>query len=425
LAQAPAQTPAPTAAPAPSKPLYKAEELDQMLAPIALYSDSLLAQVLMAATYPLEVVEAARWVKANPNQKGDAAVKAVDDKTWDVSVKSLVAFPQVLTMMSDKLEWTQKLGDAMLAQQKDVSESIQRLRKLAYDSGNLKTSDQQKVNVQPPSSGTPQVIVIEPAQPQSVYVPVYEPSWAYGNWPYPSYPPYYYPPYPGYGYGAPLLRGFMWGVGVAAAGSLFTDWNWGGGDVNINYNRAVNIDRNFNRDRNPGGRWQHQVDHRKGVAYRDAGTRDKFGKNVPGADGRRDFRGKDVAGRPGGPGGLDRPGGPGGQRPGAGPGGQRPGAGPGGGQRPGAGAGPGGGQRPGAGAGGGQRPGAGGPPGARPTPPQISGRGSGAMHGADRGGQRATREATRGRQSGGVSRGGGGGGRGGGGGGGRGGGGRR
>jgi hypothetical protein len=352
---------------------FKPEELDQMLAPIALYNDALLSQVLMAATYPLEVVEAARWVKANPNLKGDAAVKAVQDKTWDTSVKSLTAFPQVLVQMSDQLEWTQKLGDAMLGQQKDVAASIQRLRRLSYDAGNLKPSEQQKVNVQP---GTPQTIVIEPATPQTIYVPIYQPSWAYGAWPYAGYPPYYHPPPPGYGYGAPLLRGFMFGVGVAAAGSLYGGWNWGSGDVNINVNRAVNIDRNFNAGRLQGGNWQHLPDHRKGVGYRDAGTRARYGKSIPGADGRRDFRGKDVT-RPGG-GPATRPAG-GVQRPGAiGPqaGGQRPG----------------GVQRPA----GGQRPVAGSQQG-------------GALGGVDRGGQRVSREAARGRSSAGGGRGGGGG----------------
>ncbi len=371
-----AQTPA--APPAgPQQKLYKPEELDQMLAPIALYDDALLSQVLMAATYPLEVIEAARWVKANPNLKGDAAVKAVQDKTWDVSVKSLTAFPQVLAQMSTQIEWTQKLGDAMLAQQKDVAASIQRLRKLSYDAGNLKTSTQQKVNVQP---GTPQTIVIEPASPQTVYVPIYQPSWAYGTWPYPASPPYYYPPPPGYGYGAPLLRGFMFGVGVAAAGSLFGGWNWGSGDVNVNVNRAVNIDRNFNAGRLQNGNWQHLADHRKGVGYRDAATRAKYGKNIPGADGRRDFRGKDVT-RPGG-GTLARPGGV--QRPGAI--GQHGGV-----------------QRPGAG----QRPGG--------VQHGNFGRHGGAIGGVERGGHRVNREAARGRSSAGGHRGGGGGHRGGGG----------
>src|SRR6185295_11807194 len=124
---------------------FKPEELEALVAPIALYPDSVLSQALMASTYPLEVVQAARWIKANPNVKGDAAVKAVEKETWDVSVKSLVAFPQVLEPMNDKLDWTQKLGDAFLADQKAVLDAVQRLRAKAKDSGNLKTTEQQKV----------------------------------------------------------------------------------------------------------------------------------------------------------------------------------------------------------------------------------------------------------------------------------------
>ncbi|TXL78282.1 DUF3300 domain-containing protein [Vineibacter terrae] len=402
LAQAPAPRPATTS---PQQPLYKPEELDQMLAPIALYPDSLLAQVLMASTYPLEVVQAARWSKAHPNLKGDEAVKAVQEQTWDVSVKSLVAFPQVLAQMNDKLEWTQRLGDAMLSQHQDVAASIQRLRKMSYDAGRLQTGDQQRVTVQPASAqtpGAPQTIIIEPASPQAVYVPSYQPSWAYGAWPYPAYPPYYYPPPVGYGYGAPLLTGFMWGAGVVAAGAMFSSWNWGGGDVNVNVNRAASIDRRFDGNRYQNGKWSHQPDHRRGVAYRDAGSRSRYGASVPGADGRRDFRGKDVVGRPGGRGGIGQ-----GQRPGGVGQGQRPG-GIGQGQRPGGVQG----QRPG-GIGQGQRP------GARQGPQ------GGAFGGIDRGGQRVNRDAARGRASGGYRGSGGARGGGGRGGGGRGGGGRR
>ena len=136
-----------------SKKPFTPEQLDQLLAPIALYPDALLSQTLMAATYPLEVVEAARWTQANPNLKGDAAVQAVKNKDWDVSVKSLVAFPQTLAMMNNNLDWTQKLGDAMIGQQKDVADSIQRLRAKAAAAGNLKTTPQQKVTTQTTGSG--------------------------------------------------------------------------------------------------------------------------------------------------------------------------------------------------------------------------------------------------------------------------------
>src|SRR5262245_52835418 len=129
-------------------PPFKPEEIEAMVAPIALYPDDLLSQVLMAATYPLEIVQAARWVKANPNVKGDAAVKAVENQTWDVSVKSLVAFPQILEPMNEKIDWTQKLGDAFLADQKSVLDAVQRLRAKANQAGNLKSNEQQRVVVE-------------------------------------------------------------------------------------------------------------------------------------------------------------------------------------------------------------------------------------------------------------------------------------
>src|SRR5262249_13002580 len=153
--------------------------------------DSLLSQVLMAAGYPLEIVEAARWSKANPTLKGDASVTAVKDKDWDTSVKSLVAFPDVLNQMNDHLDWTQKLGDAMISQESDGADSIQRLRAKASAAGNLQSTPQQTVTTQ--GSGDNIQYVIQPSSPDVVYVPSYNPSWAYGAWSYPSYPPTYYP----------------------------------------------------------------------------------------------------------------------------------------------------------------------------------------------------------------------------------------
>lgn len=269
---------------------FKPEELDQMLAPIALYPDSLLSQILMAAGYPLEIVEAARWAKANPNLKGDAAVQAVKDKDWDTSVKSLVAFPDVLNNLNEHLDWTQKLGDAMIEQQADVADSIQRLRAKASAAGNLQSTPQQTVTTQ--GSGDSVQYIIQPASPEVVYVPQYSPSWAYGAWPYPAYPPVYYP------FAGALARGFFWGVGFAAAGALYGGWNWGGRGnsyVNVNVNRAVNIDNHFDRNRfdHDGGRWQHDPDHRKGVGYRDPATRQRFNQGArPGADQRAQFRGR-------------------------------------------------------------------------------------------------------------------------------------
>lgn len=275
-----------------TKKPYTPEQLDQMLAPIALYPDALLAQVLMAASYPLEVVEAARWSQANPNLKGDAAVAAVKDKDWDVSVKSLTAFPQVLKMMNDQLDWTQKIGDAMIAEQKEVAASVQRLRAKAAAAGNLKTTPQQKVTTQPASAaGGSSTIVIEPANPETIYVPYYNPAWAYGQWPYPAYPPPYYPPPPNYG--AALMSGMMFGLGVAAAGAMFGGWNWNHGNTYVNVNRATSISaNNFNANRYPDGNWQHDPAHRDGVPYADRSLQQRYGQNRPGAAEREQYRGQ-------------------------------------------------------------------------------------------------------------------------------------
>ncbi|SAL14219.1 hypothetical protein AWB71_00487 [Caballeronia peredens] len=288
---------------------YPPEELEALVAPIALYPDSLLSQVLMASTYPLEIVHAARWAKSHPDLKGDAAVKAVQDQPWDVSVKSLVAFPQVLVPMNDKLDWTQRLGDAFLAQEKDVLDAVQRLRIRAQDAGHLASNAQQRVVVEPRAAAQPgqpaqpaqsgqaapasQTIVrIEPANPQVIYVPSYNPTVVYGAWPAPAYPPTYWPPAPAYYPGAALASGFAWGLGIAAAGAIFSDCNWNSSDVNVNVNRATNIDRNFDRTKVEGGKWQHDARHRQGVAYRDNATRDKYSRGVQGADARRDYRGR-------------------------------------------------------------------------------------------------------------------------------------
>src|SRR5215813_2227310 len=190
---------------------FNAGEIEQLVAPIALYPDSLVSQILMASTYPLEVVQADRWAKANKTLKGEALTKALEAQDWDPSVKSLVNFPQVLAMMSEKLDVTQKLGDAFLAQQKDVLDAIQRLRAKAQAQGNLKTTKEQTVIVEQPAAQTTVVeqpaaqttvveqpaaqttiIKIEPTNPQVVYVPTYNPTVVYGAWPYPAYPPYTY-----------------------------------------------------------------------------------------------------------------------------------------------------------------------------------------------------------------------------------------
>jgi len=279
---------------AEGKAVFKQEELDQMLAPIALYPDSLLTQVLMASTYPLEIVQADRWAKKNKDLKGDAFAKALEAQPWDPSVKSLVNFPQVLSIMSEKLELTQKVGDAFLAQQKDVMDTIQKLRAKANASGNLKTTKEQKVTVEK------EVIIIESASPDVVYVPSYNPAVVYGSWPYPAYPPsYYYPP----GYAA---AGFLTGVAIGAAwGYAWGNANWHGGDVNINSNRNVNRNTNIDRGKYQGkgqggqGNWQHDASHRGGASYRDQGTAQKYNRGAggEGAKSREAYRGRAEQGR--------------------------------------------------------------------------------------------------------------------------------
>ena len=280
-----------------SPPVFKAEELEQILAPIALYPDSLLTQILMASTYPLEIVQADRWAKQNKDMKGDALAKALEAQPWDPSVKSLVNFPQVLAMMSEKLDWTQKLGDAFLAQQKDVMGTVQKLRAKAQASGNLKTTKEQVVKVEQ------EVIIIEPASPQVVYVPTYNPTVVYGAWAYPAYPPYSGLS-PGI-CGQDAAFSFAAGVAVGAAwGYAWGNANWHGGDVNVNVNQNTNINNNINREkyavniRGQGqagqGQWQHDASHRGGVAYKDQGTAQKYNRGTGGeaAKSREAYRGK-------------------------------------------------------------------------------------------------------------------------------------
>jgi hypothetical protein len=274
--------------------VFSKEQLDQMLAPVALYPDSLLSQVLMASTYPADVAEAAKWSKANPGQKGDAAVKAVESKGWDPAVASLVAFPQALAMMGAKPEWVQSVGDAFLAQPEAVMDAVQRLRAAAQAAGNLKSNEQQKVIVEQAPQAQQTIIRIEPAQPQVVYVPAYNPTVVYGTWAYPSYPPYYWPT-PGYTFGNALLSGIAFGTGIAITNAIWGGFDWGRRDVDINVNRYNNINVNRQIDEKQNNvKWEHNADNRKGVPYRDARSREKYDRKVAGADDRKEFRGKDA-----------------------------------------------------------------------------------------------------------------------------------
>jgi hypothetical protein len=272
-------------APPQAAAAFGKEQIEQLVAPIALYPDALVAQILMACTYPLEVVQAARWTKENPKVTGKALEDAMQKQPWDPSVKSLTATPQVLAMMNDKLDWTQKLGDAFLAQQKDVLDGVQRLRAKAHAAGNLKSSKEQKVTVE--QEGNITIIKIEPANPEVVYVPVYNPTVIYGPWPYPAYPPYYYYP-PAYAGGV----FFAFSVGIVIGSAWWGGCHWGGGNVYINHNNY----NNFNKTNINTGDWQHRPEHRKGVEYRDQGSRDKYGGQRPGVDTRESYRGRDGAG---------------------------------------------------------------------------------------------------------------------------------
>ncbi len=282
---------------------FPPDRLDQLVAPIALYPDPLLAQIMMASTYPLEVVEADRWVKNNPGLKGDPLQAALKNQTWDPSVSSLTAFPQVLSQMSENLDWTKDLGDAFLAQQSDVMNAVQRMRSKAYGSGNLKSTPEQKVVVEQ------ETIVIESASPEVVYVPAYNPTVVYGAaWVYPTpyYPAVMVPPP---GYVASSVVSF--GVGVAAGAAMYGAWDWahhevydhhdghhdghgGYGDVDIDRNTNINTgDINIGNKgeinkgefkKGSGGEkgqtWKHNPEHRKGVNYGKDSLNKQYGKTA-------------------------------------------------------------------------------------------------------------------------------------------------
>jgi len=316
VAASPLQAPsAPSAASnTASSGTFTREELDQMMAPIALYPDALLAQILMASTYPGDVSDAVAWSNAHKDAKGEEAVKQVASQPWDPSVQSLVAFPQLLAVLGQDPKWVQRMGDAFLAQPDAVMESVQRLRRQADAAGNLKSNEQQKVTKEAAPAGStasttapaPQTIVIESAQPDVVYVPSYNPSVVYGAWAYPSYPPYYYPP-PAYYYPGGALISF--GIGMAVGGALWGDLDWGHSDIDIdvdrynefNRNTERNTNRNVNRDGtgrdqiSRDGKWQHNAANRDGVPYRDSASREQFGRQLDGAGQRDAARGRDPA----------------------------------------------------------------------------------------------------------------------------------
>ena len=269
------QAPAPVAQTSSIPP----DQLDSLVAPIALYPDPLLAQTLAASTYPLEVLQLQQWLAKNPGLKDKALLDAVARQPWDPSVQALAALPDVATRLANDIQWTTDLGNAFLAQEADVMHAVQRMRQKAQAKGNLVSTPQQTVETQVVESQP--VIVIEQANPEVVYVPSYNPAFVYGAPVYP-YPPISYPTYgwfPGAGalaFGTGVALGAAWGGGWGGWG-----WgaNWGNADININRNNAFVRNANIS---GTGNRWQHNVAHRGGTPYRDQATANRFGGTARG-----------------------------------------------------------------------------------------------------------------------------------------------
>lgn len=301
------------------------DQLEGLVSPIALYPDELLAQVLVASTYPLEIVQLAQWMQQNKNLKDKELVEAVKKQKWDPSIQALVSFPDIVKQLSSNIQWTADLGNAFLAQQSDVMDAVQRLRQQATNSGKLQSGPQQTVETKVVENKT--VVVIEPTDPQVVYVPSYSPPAVWGEAAYP-YPPIAYPTYPAAGYVATGLLSFTAGVALGAwghGGWGHGGWGWGAGwghnDININNNFVRNNNLNGSRTNIAGNRgnstWQHNPQHRGGAPYANRQTADRFGGNTQA--GQRASRAN--ASRQAGNLGANRT--PGANR--AGAGGQRPG----------------------------------------------------------------------------------------------------
>jgi hypothetical protein len=268
------------------------DQLDSLVAPIALYPDPLLAQVLAASTYPLEIVQLQQWLTKNKDLKDKTLADAVQKQPWDPSIQSMAALPDVVKRLADDIGWATDLGNAVLAQQADVMDAVQRMRAKAKDKGNLKSTEQMQVETKTVESK--EVIVIQQSKPDVVYVPSYDPVVVYGAPPYP-YPPIAYPP-PGY-YAGGLALSFGVGmmVGAAMGGGWCCNSGWGGGgNNNININNNNNFVNNSNRQNisNSGNRtgnrtgsgnsWQHNAQHRGGAPYATKATATKYGGTARG-----------------------------------------------------------------------------------------------------------------------------------------------
>src|SRR5262245_23642542 len=278
-----------TAAPAEQAPKIPNDQLDSLVAPIALYPDPLLAQVLAASTYPLEIMQLQQWLAKNKDLKDKALQDAVSKQPWDATVQALAALPDVVKRLADDIQWTTDLGNAVLAQQSDVMDAVQRMRAKAKGTGNLKSNEQMKVETKVVENK--QVIVVEQSKPDVVYVPSYNPTVVYGPPAYP-YPPVYYPP-PGY-YAAGMAISF--GVGMAMGAAWGGGWccnsGWGGNnEITINNNNSYVNNSNRQNQTNVSNRsgnrtgsngWQHNSQHRGGTPYANKATANRYGGTARG-----------------------------------------------------------------------------------------------------------------------------------------------
>jgi hypothetical protein len=279
LAQSPAPA-TPAAAPTtatptePAEPKIPPEQLEALVAPIALFPDSLLAQALVASTYPLEIIQLQQWLAKHPELKDKALTDAVAKQPWDASIQAMAVIPDLLKRLADDIQWTTELGNAFLAQQSDVMDAVQRMRHKAQDKGALVTNEQQKVETKVVEEKT--VIVVEQANPEIVYVPSYSPTVVYGPAPYYPYPPIYYPYYP------PGAAFVSFSVGVAVGAAFWGGGcGWGHNEINIDVDRNTNIDRGDRGNggnRSSGGKsnWSHNPEHRGAAPYSNKSTSDKF-----------------------------------------------------------------------------------------------------------------------------------------------------
>jgi len=256
-------------------------QLESLVAPIALYPDELLAQTLVASTYPLEIVQLQQWLAKHKDLKDKALADSVAKQPWDPSIQSMAAVPEVVDRLANDLQWTTDLGNAFLAQQQDVMDAVQRMRKKAQETGALKTNEQQQVETKVVENTT--VILVESANPEVIYVPVYSPTVVYGPPVYYPYPPIYYPPPPPPGAAFMAFSvGIMWG---AAWGGSCCGCGWGGNNVYINVNQRNNFNQINVANGRPGGsgNWQHNSQHRGAAPYGNKATANKYGGSTLGA----------------------------------------------------------------------------------------------------------------------------------------------